>query len=230
MFNFTCQQCLARFSRRWRGESESVFCSRLCFHESLRKTAGTVKVCPTCHRKFELLSGEGDKQHCSRECWKRRIVDTESERFWKKVRKSKGCWTWTGSKSRHGYGQLRTGRGKGRLELAPRISWRLANGPIPDGLCVLHKCDNPPCVRPSHLKLGTMADNSADMVRKGRHVIAKDSRPDSTTLTLDGVTLRISAWSKRLNIGVGTIRFRLAHGFSVKEALNTVDYRKQKRT
>lgn len=64
-----------------------------------------------------------------------------------------------------GYGKLKSDDG---LIGAHRASWILANGPIPDGLCVLHRCDNPPCVNPAHLWVGTHADNAADKVAKGR--------------------------------------------------------------
>jgi len=66
----------------------------------------------------------------------------------------------------YGYGQIRDEQGS--YATAHRISWRLHNGDIPAGMCVLHKCDNPRCVRPEHLFLGTQADNIADKVRKGR--------------------------------------------------------------
>lgn len=93
---------------------------------------------------------------------------TVTPRFWSKVDKSSGCWVWTGGHGR-GYGVLQVGTWNNpRTELAHRVSWQLAYGEIPSGLDVLHHCDNPTCVRPSHLFLGTDADNHSDKARKGR--------------------------------------------------------------
>lgn len=90
------------------------------------------------------------------------------ERFWTKVQKTAGCWLWLGHFDKNGYGQLALpGRRGGTLQ-AHRFSWQLHNGPIPDGKCVLHKCDNPSCVNPKHLFLGTNYDNWHDMENKGR--------------------------------------------------------------
>lgn len=94
-----------------------------------------------------------------------RNVGPVGDRFWPHVAKSAGCWEWTGSRHRNGYGQFYY-RGPA---MAHRVSWELANGPVPDGMLVCHRCDNPPCVRPDHLFLGTQADNLVDMVSKGRH-------------------------------------------------------------
>lgn len=75
------------------------------------------------------------------------------------------CLVWCKSRNYAGYGQIRI---KGRLWLAHRAVWVEANGPIPDGLFVLHTCDNPPCVNPRHLVQGTQWDNMQDRERKGR--------------------------------------------------------------
>jgi hypothetical protein len=75
------------------------------------------------------------------------------------------CWEWQAGKRPNGYGQFRV---EHRNLLPHRVSWQAFNGPIPDGMCVLHKCDNPGCVNPNHLFLGTHQDNTRDMMRKGR--------------------------------------------------------------
>ncbi len=94
-----------------------------------------------------------------------------ADRLWKRVVKTDTCWLWTGYKQK-GYGRMSKDYPyTGALGvLTHRVSWELANGPIPEGLCVLHKCDNPSCVNPDHLFLGTRIDNSNDKVSKGRHV------------------------------------------------------------
>lgn len=89
------------------------------------------------------------------------------DRFWTKVRRGAGqsCWEWIGSRSDFGHGQVRKNR---RIYRAHRLMWIATHGRIPDGMCVLHRCDNPPCVRLDHLFLGTKADNTRDMMAKGR--------------------------------------------------------------
>lgn len=87
--------------------------------------------------------------------------------FWGKVSVGHpgGCWGWNGSTDNFGYGRLQH---EGRNQPAHRISWEMTNGPIPAGLCVLHRCDNPPCANPEHLFLGTKKDNMMDAAAKGR--------------------------------------------------------------
>jgi hypothetical protein len=91
---------------------------------------------------------------------------TLEERFILRVKKGRGCWEWTGARNWKGYGVLRVDE---RNQLAHRIAYQLAYGETPFDLYVLHHCDNPGCVRPDHLFLGTLADNNADMRAKGRN-------------------------------------------------------------
>lgn len=86
--------------------------------------------------------------------------------FWAHVRKEQDCWIWTGARHPFGHGLFMW---EGKNQYVHRISWQLHKGPIPDGLYVCHTCDNPPCVNPDHLWIGTCGDNLRDMAAKGRH-------------------------------------------------------------
>lgn len=92
------------------------------------------------------------------------------DRFWTKVNKNapSGCWEWTANKNRGGYGMFRPG-GLANKMSSHRLSWENSNRRLLPGECVLHHCDNPKCVNPKHLFVGSKKDNTQDMMNKGRH-------------------------------------------------------------
>lgn len=96
------------------------------------------------------------------------------DRFWPKVDLSGGpdaCWPWLAATNAGGYGIFYRGPKRGRMHIAHRVAFELFVGPIPEGQDVLHHCDNPPCVNPAHLYLGTDVENARD-----RHVRGRDAR------------------------------------------------------
>jgi len=98
----------------------------------------------------------------------RYVHETDDQaRFWPKVQKGEGCWLWTAVVNSDGYGHFRKQHG-GEV-YAHRFSYEIHHGPIPEGMHVLHSCDNTRCVNPAHLSLGTHSENMADMKAKGRH-------------------------------------------------------------
>lgn len=124
-----------------------------------------------------------------------------AERFWEKVNKDGPvpahcpeigpCWIWTAgiNHQRGGYGMFALR--KGVIRRSHRIAWELANArPVPEGLMVLHRCDNPPCVRPAHLFTGTGAENVADMIGKGRDTQARGSQRSKKLTEADVAAIR----------------------------------------
>lgn len=128
------------------------------------------------------------------------------DRFWTKVVKGDSaddCWTWSGASSSRGYGRI--AGGEGRVVRAHRVSWVIHFGPIPEGMWVLHRCDNPPCTNPRHLFLGTHADNVADRVAKGNGLkLTADKVRHARQLRSDGVTY--PEIGRRLGISKGHAR------------------------
>jgi len=127
--------------------------------------------CQQCGRSFLrkrciVITGRG--QYCSRPCRSAAETRTLPERFWSHVQRTDDCWLWTTAKNPKGYGIFNIDKKRNKNELAHRISYRLVLGAIPDDLRVLHHCDTPSCVNPSHLFLGTPGDNMVDKVAKNR--------------------------------------------------------------
>lgn len=130
------------------------------------------------------------------------VDEAARERFFRKVEVTSHCWEWTGSKTDRGYGKIIVEKKQCK---AHRVSWVIYNGEIPNDLHVCHHCDNPGCVNPVHLFLGTNNDNIQDKVKKGRHIyrytdeIVKllGMKPDSEIAEMIG-TNRLAVKAQRM--------------------------------
>lgn len=129
--------------------------------------------CAYCNKEFNQVIDKHiyrPVKYCSTKCRYQlksdQSIQNKEKRFFSKVKKMNYCWPWQGLIfKRTGYGIFQFCR---KNLLAHRASWEIHNGQIPNGLCILHRCDNRPCVNPGHLFLGTRQDNMDDMVKKGR--------------------------------------------------------------
>lgn len=118
----------------------------VCDVEDCERPARSLGYCRLHYRRY-WLHGDVHQNHYDR---------TPSERFWSKVDKSGDCWKWTASKNPHGYGRFKL---NGKVESAHRVSYEWANGPIPDGMMLDHRCHMTSCVKPAHLRLATSKQN-----------------------------------------------------------------------
>jgi hypothetical protein len=122
---------------------------------------------------------------------------TLEERFQHKVLRGAPdeCWPWQGVPNKKGYGRIVTGA---RAEMAHRVAWKLAFGPIPEGMLVLHSCDNPPCCNPRHLFLGDDLVNAQDREAKGRGHCKTGERNSRAKLTTRKVRTLRAVYASRL--------------------------------
>lgn len=149
-----------------------------------------------CKLHYERWCTHGDP------CWS---PPTLAERFWAKVDRGgpNDCWEWQAARTEHGYGKCESW-------IASRLAWTLVNGAIPAGVCVRHRCDNPPCCNPAHLCLGTHLENMQDMARRGRSL--RGERHHQAVLTEVDVRCIRAAWGEGETQRSLAARYGVANG------------------
>jgi len=222
-----CQQCDKELTRS-QIMLKNKFCSRECDSLSRRKYKNQHK-CIYCKKIYERKFNLSDRnktnissgaKYCSHDCYYKHSSDELKRllpsRFWSKVKKTDTCWLWTSNKTIFGYGQFSH---NGQPRAAHRVSWELTNGAIPKSLFVLHKCDNPPCVRPDHLFLGTHKDNMIDRNKKGR--VSHGEKHYATKLkSKDIIDIR-----KRNKAKESLLMLAKEYGISIQSACDITHYR-----
>jgi hypothetical protein len=174
--------------------------------DNLGKTEVDLPLCGYCGTPVARSGGK----FCDSDCYtaKRRSQPAE-QRFWSKVDRSGDCWLWTASANGAGYGQFVY---RGRLLGAHVVAYELTNGPVPSGLEILHRCDNPLCVRPDHLAVGTHLENVQDASAKGRLRVSRPTRQRLSVADIEEI---------RSLVASGERRFRVANNFGISKTYVT---------
>lgn len=185
-----CQGCGVTFVVRHPCVARKrMLCSRHCSKVLLLKSVE--KTCEACGRAFTARACKAETaRFCSRHC-RDTMNRTLEERFWLRVIKTETCWLWEPTAASGKYGAVGI---KGLPGRSNRAAWYLTFGEIPEGMHVLHRCDNPPCVRPDHLFLGTNLDNHYDKMAKGRQArgasVSGENCPSSKLSTSQVLEIR----------------------------------------
>jgi hypothetical protein len=157
-----CIICSKPYEIKASEDSVRRCCSWECMSKSRERKVK--QICKGCGKEFFVIpSFVGHIAYCSKSC-----KSDPERRYWKNVRKGENendCWIWIGPTDSRGYGSLKIGES---IKSTHRIAYEWEYGPIPSGMLVCHHCDNPPCVNPKHLFLGTHQDNVDDMKSKSR--------------------------------------------------------------
>lgn len=215
-----CASCGDEF-RTWtsRVAHGTKFCSTECFSAAPRARGPDTRAlrsCETCAKEFRVWPSQA-KRFCSKTCaasGKTRSPD-DTRALLKSMDQgdANGCWIWDRCVNRLGYGKLGF---DGALHAAHRVSYMVHHGPIPRGLFVCHRCDVRACVNPDHLFLGTGAENTHDMIAKGRNTKGEASPVAKLTEAAVREIRRnqrpVAELAKQFGVSYSAVRFvRLGH-------------------